>query len=169
MKNKPIVYQLKFQKFKFWLFDDIKEKLFANLGPHREYMRTCVAFNQLAHNTLYVTSDKEANAIARYMKSVNTQETFRIKILPTKNNEIDTLPLAKRYLFAETPEIGKKILQKNPRAIVISKSGIAMHPNGLIQCGWTNVFDIKTTKEEWNLEDCLKATENRVRQNKISI
>lgn len=163
LQTKPIIYQLKYKRFDFYLFDDIKKTFLRHLGPNGQYMKNSVAFNALAYRTIFVKNVDEANAIKNYIETKNIQMPYGIEILPSINGVIDTSILAKQYQFAENLVQGKRLLKEKAGVIVITKSGIVMHPNGRFQCGKSFVFDEVTSKEEWNLEDCLDVMKDKVK------
>lgn len=148
----------------FRTFDSIGAEFFENLGDITDQARHSVAFNDL-ENTLFAISKSEAKKYEQVLRAHDITQTHKIRVVGAKDDgKIDVLSLTKKYAFQPTVDAGRAFLRTHPNSVAIIDNGIVLHSNGLIQCGYSDLFDrmqIKA-KAEWDVADCLNIQTNRV-------
>lgn len=141
-------------------FDAIKHDLLEEIGGHKR-LKHCVVFDSFAR-TLFAKDAEEANKFIKILRKHNIRTPYEVRIGPVKNGEIDVSAISKPFIVTTTIEHARKKLIDRPNDVMITKSGIVVHSNGLLECGYSNACDDINPNEEWDLEDCLNASENRV-------
>lgn len=144
-------------------FDAIKHDLLKQIGGQRaKDMKRSVVFDSLASNTLFAKDAEEAKRFIDFLRKHNIRTPYEVRIGPVKNGEIDVSAISKPFIVTSTLENARKMLINRPNDVIVTKSGIVLHSNGLIECGYSNAYEEANSDDEWDLEDCLNASENRV-------